>query len=191
MGIGGISGGNSLQLITRGDDFFDAVISAIDSARKSINLETYIFRSDEVGWIIAEKLAEKASQGLEVNVIYDAFGSIAASKIMFDMMRSAGVEIIEYHPIVPWKRYWGISFRDHRKILIIDGEKAFLGGINIGKEYAGPKMKGNWRDTHLCIEGPAVRDVQFFMENWYRNGGAVLNSRLYFPHLDKKEIFSL
>ncbi|MBP9044274.1 MAG: hypothetical protein KBG49_12380, partial [Spirochaetes bacterium] len=86
MGIGGISGGNSLQLITRGDDFFDAVISAIDSARKSINLETYIFRSDEVGWIIAEKLAEKASQGLEVNVIYDAFGSIAASKIMFDMM---------------------------------------------------------------------------------------------------------
>ncbi len=188
MGIGGISGGNSLRLITRGDDFFDAVISAIDSARKSINLETYIFRSDEVGWIIAEKLAEKASQGLEVNVIYDAFGSIAASKIMFDMMRSAGVEIIEYHPIVPWKRYWGISFRDHRKILIIDGEKAFLGGINIGKEYAGPKYEGgNWRDTHLCIEGPAVRDVQFFfMENWYRNGGAVLNSRLYFPHLDKK-----
>jgi cardiolipin synthase len=61
---------------------------------------------------------------------------------MFDMMRSAGVEIIELSSIVPWKRYWGISFRDHRKILIIDGEKAFLGGINIGKEYAGPKYEG-------------------------------------------------
>lgn len=187
IGIGGISGGNSVTLITEGDDFFTRIISAIEGAEKSINLETYIFSSDQLGWLIAEKLAEKAAQGVEVNVVYDSVGSIAASSQMFNMMRNSGVEIIEYHPFVPWRRYWGISFRDHRKILVIDGRKAFIGGINIGREYAGEKFSGsNWRDTHIMIEGPAVSDIQFFfMENWYRNGGAVMNSRLYFPEIRK------
>lgn len=185
MGIGGLSGGNSVRVITDGDDFFDSIISSIENARKSINLETYIFSSDAVGWLVAEKLAEKAEQGLEVNVIYDAFGSINASGMMFDMMRKSGVEIIEYHPFVPWRRYWNISLRDHRKILVIDGSMAFIGGINIGREYAGEKYEGGmWRDTHAVIEGPAVKDVQFFfMENWFRNGGAIMNSRYHFPDL--------
>ena len=121
MGIGGLSGGNRIRLIIDGDDFFDSIISSINKAKKSINLETYIFSSDGVGWMVAEKLAEKAEQGLEVNVIYDSFGSISASSLMFDMMRKAGVEIIEYHPFAPWRRYFNISFRDHRKILVIDG----------------------------------------------------------------------
>jgi len=187
IGIGGISGGNSVTLITEGDVFFTSIISAIENAKKSINLETYIFSSDPVGWIIAEKLAAKASQGLEVNVIYDSVGSIAASSQMFSMMEEHGVEVLEYHPFVPWRKYWGVSFRDHRKILVIDGCRAFIGGINIGREYAGEKFSGdNWRDTHIMIKGPAVTDIQFFfMENWYRNGGAVMNSRLYFPEIEK------
>lgn len=187
LGIGGISGGNTVTLITEGDDFFARIISAIEGAEKSINLETYIFSSDQLGLLIAEKLATRAAQGVEVNVVYDSVGSIGASSQMFNMMRNSGVEIIEYHPFVPWRRYWGISFRDHRKILVIDGRKAFIGGINIGKEYAGEKFSGgNWRDTHIMIEGPAVSDIQFFfMENWYRNGGAVMNGRLYFPELKK------
>jgi cardiolipin synthase len=185
LGIGGISGGNSVSLITDGDSFFNHIISAIENAEKSINLETYIFSSDPLGMLIAGKLAAKAAQGVEVNVIYDSVGSIASSSQMFSMMRNNGVEVIEYHPFVPWRRYWGISFRDHRKILVIDGSMAFIGGINIGREYAGEKYSGgNWRDTHIMIEGPAVADIQFFfMENWYRNGGAVMNSRLYFPEL--------
>jgi cardiolipin synthase len=187
IGIGGISGGNSVELITEGDVFFSSIISSIESAEKSINLETYIFSSDTLGMLIAEKLAEKAASGVEVNVIYDSIGSLASSAQMFNMMRRSGVEVIEYHPFVPWRRYWGLSFRDHRKILIIDGTSAYIGGINIGKEYAGEKFSGgNWRDTHVKIEGPAVSDIQFFfMENWYRNGGAVMNSRLYFPELKK------
>ncbi len=185
IGIGGISGGNSITLITEGDDFFTRIIYSIEKAQKSINLETYIFSSDSLGWLIAEKLASKAAQGVEVNVVYDSIGSVAASSQMFGMMRREGVEVIEYHPFVPWRRYWGISFRDHRKILVIDGSRAFIGGINIGQEYAGKKYDGgNWRDTHVMIEGPAVSDIQFFfMENWYRNGGAVMNSRLYFPEI--------
>ncbi|HNX24201.1 MAG TPA: cardiolipin synthase [Spirochaetota bacterium] len=187
IGIGGISGGNSVTLITEGDTFFISIISSIENAEKSINLETYIFSSDSLGWIIAEKLAAKAAQGVEVNVIYDSVGSIKASSQIFTMMRDSGVEVIDYHPFVPWRKYWGLSFRDHRKILVIDGSKAFIGGINIGKEYAGEKFGGgNWRDTHIMIEGPAVTDIQFFfMENWYRNGGAVMSSRLYFPEQKK------
>jgi len=187
IGIGGISGGNSVTLISEGDAFFSRIISSIENAENSINLETYIFSSDSLGLIIAEKLAAKAAQGVEVNVIYDSVGSLKASSQMFTMMRNSGVEVIDYHPFVPWRKYWGISFRDHRKILVIDGAKAFIGGINIGKEYAGRKFGGgNWRDTHIMIEGPAVTDIQFFfMENWYRNGGAVMSSRLYFPEIRK------
>ncbi len=187
MGIGGISGGNSITLITEGDMFFDSIISSIENAKRSINLETYIFSSDPLGWTIAEKLADKAASGVEVNVIYDSVGSMKASSTMFSMMKEAGVEVIDYHPFVPWRKYWGISFRDHRKIIVIDGSKAFIGGINIGREYAGEKFGGdNWRDTHIIIEGPAVADIQFFfLENWYRNGGAVMSRSLYFPELKK------
>lgn len=188
QGIGGLSGGNSVTLITRGDDFFDSVIKSIEGAKKSINLETYIFASDEVGWIIASKLAKKAVEGIEVNLIYDSIGCIGTSPEIFDAMEKSGVEIIEFNPFVPWRKYWNISFRDHRKILIVDGKKAFVGGINIGGEYAGEKYNGGgWRDTHVILEGPAVRDVQFFfMENWFRNGGAIMRTDLHFPSLKKK-----
>ena len=187
-GVGGISGGNRVTLITEGDNFFDTIIKAIDGAKKSINLETYIFNSDNVGWIIAAKLAKKASQGVEVNLIYDAVGCMGTSRELFRTMERSGVEIIEFNPFVPWRKYWNISFRDHRKILVVDGKKAFVGGINIGGEYAGKKYNGGcWRDTHVMIEGPAVRDVQFFfMENWFRNGGEVLQTDLHFPNLKKR-----
>jgi len=187
-GVGGISGGNKITLIADGDIFFDAIIKAIDSAKKSINLESYIFNSDNLGWIIAAKLAEKSAQGVEVNLIYDAVGCIGTSRELFRTMERSGVEIIEFNPFVPWRKYWNISFRDHRKILVVDGKKAFVGGINIGAEYAGSKYNGGgWRDTHVMIEGPAVRDVQFFfMENWFRNGGEVLQTDLHFPNLKKR-----
>lgn len=187
-GGGGVFGGNKVTLFTEGDEFFDTVIKEIDNAKKSINLETYIFNSDNVGWIIASKLAKKSAQGVEVNLIYDAVGCIATSRDMFRTMEESGVEIIEYNPFAPWRKYWKISFRDHRKIIVIDGKKAFVGGINIGAEYAGEKYNGGgWRDTHVLIEGPSVRDVQFFfMENWFRNGGEVLQTNLYFPNLKKR-----
>lgn len=188
MGIGGLSGGNSVTLLADGDRFFDTILAAISRAKKSINLESYIFTSDNVGMRVAQKLAEKARAGVEVNVIYDSVGSIGTSSQMFSMMRSAGVEVIEYHPFVPWRRYWGLSFRDHRKILVVDGVRAFVGGINIGREYAGKKYGGDsWRDTHVMVEGPAVKDIQFFfMENWYRNGGPIMNTGLYFPDIKEK-----
>ncbi len=183
--IGGLSGGNSVKLLATGDACFDEVVSAINSARLSVNLETYIFNSDAVGWMIAELLVKKAEEGVEVNVIYDAVGCIRTSPALFAFMSSNGVEIIEFNPVIPWRKYFNLDMRDHRKLLVVDGRMAFVGGMNIGNEYAGRKYRGgDWRDTHLRIEGPAVRDVQFFFfENWYRYGGAIIDISRHFPGL--------
>lgn len=183
LGISGFYGGNKVILITDGDVFFDELIKAIDSARLSINLETYIFNSDDIGWKLAKKLAAKAKKGIEVNVIYDAIGCINTSPLLFEYMKKMGVELIEYHPIVPWRKYFNLYIRDHRKLLVVDGKIAFIGGMNIGNEYAGKKYRGkNWRDTHIKIEGPVVKDIEyFFLENWHRHGGALVDISKYFP----------
>jgi cardiolipin synthase len=92
-------------------------------------------------------------------------------------MARSGVEIVEYNPVRPWKNIFMQGHRDHRKILVVDGSVAFIGGNNIGNDYSGAKHRGrNWRDTHLKIQGPAVRDIQYiFMENWHRNKGALMD----------------
>jgi len=183
--IGGMSGGNRIRLLVDGDACFAELIRAIKSARSSINLETYIFKSDATGWMFAELLAAKVAEGVEGNIIYDAIGCIGTSRALFGYMEKAGIELLEYHPIAPWRRYWNLTMRDHRKPLGVDGQVAFVGGMNIGNEYAGKKFRGGrWRDTHLRIEGPAVRDIQFFfMEIWFRYGGALDDHGRYFPNI--------
>ncbi|MGQ9844120.1 MAG: phospholipase D-like domain-containing protein, partial [Spirochaetota bacterium] len=183
FGISGFTGGNRVTLINNGDQFFDQLFNAINQAKQSINLETYIFNSDDIGWKLAKKLSAKAKKGIEVNVIYDAIGCINTSSSLFEYMKEMGIELIEYHPVVPWRRYFNLYVRDHRKLSVIDGSIAFIGGMNIGNEYVGAKFGGqNWRDTHLKIEGPAVRDIQyFFLENWIRQGGAFVDISKYFP----------
>lgn len=183
LGISGFSGGNKVTLITDGDIFFDEFFKAIDNAHLSINLETYILRSDEIGWKLAKKLSAKVKQGVEVNIIYDAIGCINTNSSIFEYMKNSGVELIEYHPVVPWRKFFNLYIRDHRKLVVIDGLIAFIGGMNIGMEYAGKKYHGqNWRDTHVKIEGPVVRDIQyFFLENWHRQGGALVDISKYFP----------
>lgn len=180
--IAGMSGGNSLRLITDGDTCFSEFVKAIRAAKFSINFETYIFNSDDIGWMLAGLLVKKAKAGVEVNFVYDAVGCATTSPAVFNVMREGGVEVVQYHPFIPWRKYWNISFRDHRKLLVVDGRVGFLGGINIGLEYAGERFGGgNWRDTHLRIEGPAVREMQFFfMENWFRHGGAIVDNQRHF-----------
>lgn len=190
MEMGGFSGGNKIKVITDGDDCFDEFIRAIKSANFCINLETFIFRSDDLGWRIAKLLVKKASEGVQVNVIYDSFGSRGISPRLILFMKRGGVEVLEFHPLLPWRwrRLINITLRDHRKILVVDGKVAFIGGINIGLDYAGKKYKGNgWRDTHLKIEGPAVKEIQFFfVENWFRNRGSMLEPSYYFPTIKEQ-----
>lgn len=188
LDIGGLSGGNAVRLITDGDSCFDSFIRDIRSAKKSINLETYIFDSDDVGWRIARELAAKARSGVEVSCIYDSFGSLHSRGKIFSFMKDAGVELLEYRPLAPWKKFSGFSGRDHRKVLVVDGKVAYVGGVNISADYAGKKYGGReWRDTHMRIAGPAVRDIQFhFLENWFRHGGPVVDTSRHFPDVPAK-----
>jgi cardiolipin synthase A/B len=187
--IGGLSFGNDVMLITDGDRCFDSFLNDISLAKKSINLETFIFKSDDVGWKVAEALAVRAKYGVEVNVIYDAVGSIGTSSKLFAFMKKSGIEVIQYNPIAPWRKFFNLTLRDHRKILTIDGKIAYVGGINISSEYAGKKYKGgHWRDTHIRITGPAVKDIQFFfIENWFRQGGTIMRNDYHFPKLTRTD----
>ena len=177
--------GNRARLLRDGAAAFPEMLAAIAAAKKHVTLAIYIFASDDVGEQFAAALSERAKAGVSVNVLYDAIGSSEASYAIFDGMRAAGVNVIEYHPIRPWQPRWGWWRRDHRKILVIDGETGFTGGINIAKQYAPPeKGGGGWRDTHVRLEGPVVGDLQrFFMATWRRAGGRRLPKRDYLPPL--------
>lgn len=177
--------GNALTVLRDGRATFPAMLEAITAAKRHVNLATYTFASDSTGWTFAHALSERARAGVEVNVLYDSVGSTDASEDVFAAMRSAGVNVVEYHPIRPWKPRWGWWRRDHRKILVADGEVGFAGGLNIADLYAAPEKGGSgWRDTHLRIEGPAVADLQrFFIAVWRRAGGRRLDKRRYLPRL--------
>ncbi|MFW6366841.1 MAG: cardiolipin synthase [Spirochaetota bacterium] len=185
--IGGLSGGNAVELIIEGSYCFKQFCNEILHARSTINLETYIFRSDDAGWEIARRLADAAKRGVEVNMIYDAIGCIKTSRSIFTYLKKNGVALIEYNPIEPWRRFFNITFRDHRKILVIDSRVAFIGGLNIGNEYSGNLFTNDYqRDTHVRIEGRAVTDIQFFfIENCYRCGGRIVEQWKYFPDQKK------
>lgn len=166
---------NKVQILKDGSEIFPEMLKAIREAEETIHLETYIFRSDRVGWRFAEALSEKAREGVYVQLIYDSLGSLTTDPALFRFMEEAGVELFEYHPIAPWKWGWNLKWnlkrRDHRKILVVDGRCGFVGGINIGEEYADPaEGGGGWRDTHLKLEGPAVLKLQqIFLTTWFKN----------------------
>jgi cardiolipin synthase len=167
--------GNKVQILKDGSEIFPEMLKAIKEAEETIHLETYIYRGDRIGWLFAEALAEKAREGVSVKLIYDSLGSLTTDRALFRFMEEEGVELFEYHPIAPWKRGWNLRWnlkrRDHRKILVVDGRCGFVGGINIGDEYADlTEGGGGWRDTHLKLEGPAVRKLQqIFLSTWFKN----------------------
>lgn len=166
--------GNRVQILKNGAQIFPEMLQAIEKAAETIHLEMYIFRSDQVGWRFAEALAKKAKEGIAVKLVYDSLGSLTSSQEMFLTMEKAGVEIFEYHPVAPWNPGWRLRKRDHRKILVVDGRVGFAGGINIGDEYAASSEGGDgWRDTHIKLEGPAVRELQqIFLTTWIKNKNA-------------------
>jgi len=182
--------GNKVQILKNGSENFPEMLKAIGEAKESIHLETYIFRSDRTGWRFAKALAEKAREGVSVKLIYDSLGSLTTDRAFFRFMEEAGVEVFEYHPIAPWKwgrnRKWSLKRRDHRKILVVDSRCGFVGGINIGDEYADPSEGGGgWRDTQLKLEGPAVRTLQqIFLSTWFKNKKRSLESDpAYYPKI--------
>jgi cardiolipin synthase len=167
--------GSMVQLYKDGEALH-AAYEAIKGAKRRICLEMYIFASDDTGRAFADLLCEKAKEGVRVYLIYDSFGSIASDPKMFERMRAAGVRVKEFHPFWPWegKFSWRPLNRDHRKLLIVDDDVAWLGGLNLGGEYGGSWVVQNtaaacdlWRDNGLGIVGPSAgKFLESFGRTW-------------------------
>jgi cardiolipin synthase len=179
------------------------MFAAIRRARHHINLETYIIEDDEVGREFTDLLIAMRRNGVRVSMIYDSVGSIGTPREFFDRLREAGIAVVEFNPVNPLTagKDWQINNRDHRKLLVVDGRVAFLGGINISSVYSSgsapsrrqvEKMKAKaegapWRDTHVQVEGPVVAEYQkLFLQTWEKQGGEPLGEEGYFPKLEKK-----
>lgn len=166
------SHGNRGELFEHGASFFPALLDAFGSAREYIHLEFYIIRDDQVGRAFADALLSAASRGVEIFLIYDYIGCFDTPSSYFRRLAEGGVRCLPFNP-PPFRR--GIAWfdkRDHRKMAIIDGKSAFVGGINIGGEYAGSgESFEKWRDLGVRIDGPAARDLEvLFRGNWQEEG---------------------
>lgn len=163
---------NRIRLLHNGGDAFAALIAALQQASGSIHLEYYIFRGDRIGRTIAALLVRKARSGVSVRLIYDAVGSWSLGRRTVRQLRAAGVEVRVHSPLrFPWFCP-SATRRNHRKIVIVDGRVAFIGGINIAGYYLEGNTLGRWRDEHLSVEGEAVGELQrLFARDWERTGG--------------------
>jgi cardiolipin synthase len=172
--------------------------AAIQGAKDHINIETYIFDDDEVGQRFAQALIAKQQQGVQVHLIHDSVGTVSTPKAFFQNMADSGIQVLEFNPINPaaTRKDWELNQRNHRKLLIIDGRTAFLGGINISSVYSGGSFqKGSqskpkegvdhtisWRDTDLQLRGPVVAELQkLFLASWANQNGQPLEPQRFFP----------
>jgi len=160
---------NSVELLVDGEDTFDAIFEAIDKAEKYILIEFFIIRSDATGNKLKEHLTAKAEQGVKIFFLYDEVGSRKLDGSYIVQMLDCGINILPFWTTRGIRNRFQINFRNHRKIVVVDGRTAFIGGHNVGDEYVGKSKKfGHWRDTHVKIQGPSVQSVQLtFVEDWY------------------------
>jgi cardiolipin synthase len=188
--------GNRVRLLQDGPDTYRAMFAAILAARDHINMETYILEDDEVGRRFADALIEKQRQGVQVNLIYDSVGTLGTPAEFFQRLRDSGIRTLEFNPVNPATATagWDVNQRDHRKLLIVDGQTVFLGGINISSVYSGGSSRRQskaaltkelpWRDTDLQIDGPVVAEFQkLFLETWAAQQGEPLAPRNFLPPL--------
>ncbi len=177
-----MSTGNRVEILKNGVEIFPSMLAAIRAARKTINLEFYIYWDGEIGRHFAEALAERSRAGVAVKVILDAVGSAPMSRTLVDFMQRNGVDVEWYHPL-RWYTLSRFNHRTHRKLLVVDGEAGFSGGVGIADEWLGDAdTKNHWRETVARVEGPVVTQMQFaFMDNWVKSRGELLTGLDYFP----------
>ena len=190
--------GNRVVLLQDGPATYRAMYAAILGARDHINLETYIMEDDEVGQRFAQALIDKQRQGVQVNLIRDSVGTLGTPAAFFERLTDNGIRVLEFNPMSPLvaRETWALNQRDHRKLLIVDGRIAFLGGINISSVYSGGSFRQGsrskpthkpdhgpaWRDTDLQLQGPVVAELQkIFLAAWDAQKGEPLAQRNYFP----------
>ena len=176
--------GNAVDIYTTGHRMLSDLLKAIDGARHHIHLQFYIFEDDAVGRLVRDALIRKVKEGVEVRLLYDDVGSWKVKQEFFEQMRVEGVETRGFlkvrFPMFTSK----VNYRNHRKVVVIDGCIGFVGGMNIAMRYLKGVSWGEWRDTHIRIEGCAVYGLQVsFLTDWYAADHSLITSSQYYPEI--------
>ena len=173
---------NKVDLYTDGYQFFTALLQEISKAKNHIHLDMYIFADDALGCLVADALIDKARQGVEIRVIYDDVGCWNVSSQFFERMREEGIEVAAFMPVRFPSFTSKVNYRNHRKIIVIDGLVGFIGGMNIALRYVKGTKEQPWRDTMLKVTGGAVNALQrAFLVDWYFVDRTLLSDRKYYP----------
>jgi cardiolipin synthase len=176
-------GGNAATILENGDEIFPAMIRDIRGARKSVNLETYIFQPDHAGRMVADALIDAARRGVEVRLLVDAWGS--KFKDLKKQLDDAGVQAYKYRPLSLFAIH-KVGRRTHRKILVVDGRIAYTGGLGIDDRWLGDaRNTKEWRDTQVRVEGPVAAQMQaIFSEDWTFTTGEILTGARVYPRIE-------
>lgn len=168
--------GNQCELLTSGEATYDSIFASIQQAQHYVCVQFYILRDDRIGEALADLLCQKAQAGIAVFLLYDEIGSHGLSQAFIHTLRDSGVRVSRFNPLQLRHRLQ-LNFRNHRKLVICDGETSFIGGYNIGEEYLGNEHQA-WRDTHVKISGPATLAFQLaFFEDWHWATGYIPSVR--------------
>jgi cardiolipin synthase len=180
LSIGGVLpyAGNSVEVYAEGREAFARIEADVAAARHHVHVETYIFKSDRTGHEVLDGLVEAARRGVEVRLIFDAIGTHRTRSRFFDPLREAGGQVASFLPVGSPLRLFHLNLRNHRKLVVVDGHTAYLGGRNVGDEY---RDDPQWRDLHGAVRGPAVCGLQRgFVEDWHFATGELLDDDCYF-----------
>jgi cardiolipin synthase len=179
-----ITAGNRVTALQNGAEIFPAMLDAIRRASRSITFETFIYWSGEIGEEFSEALSERAGAGIAVNVLLDWVGSMKMDRKLLDRMQGAGVRVHRYRPL-HWYNLRRLNNRTHRKLLVVDGNIGFTGGVGVADHWQGHATDpDHWRDSHYMVDGPVVAQLQAaFNDNWIKTTGELLNGEDYFPQL--------
>lgn len=160
--------GNRIEGLRNGREIFPAMLEAIGQASRSVDFLTYVYWSGTIALRFAEALSEAAQRGVQVRVLLDGVGAFPIDRGLLSRMRDAGVDARWFRPVSRWRRFWNVTHRTHRKVLVCDDRLGFTGGVGIGEEWEGDaRDPSEWRETHFQVQGPAVSGLKAaFLENW-------------------------
>lgn len=185
--------GNHSRILIDGPLAWEAMFAALQAARDHIHIESFIFEDLDFGPRLSDLLIERQKAGVDVRIVYDSVGSLATPAAVFERLRANGIAVCEFNPVSPLRARigWRLNHRDHRKIVIVDGRVAYTGGINFHSVYRSgsamlrknmPSVEEGWRDTHVELKGPAVRELQtLFLQTWDKQSCEARPAREFFP----------
>ena len=179
--------GNSMKIFQDGSSMLQALLATINSAKHHIHVEFYIFEDDAVGSLVKDSLIDKAREGVEIRVLYDDVGCWKVPHRFYDEMREAGIEVHGFLK-VRFPRFTSkVNYRNHRKLVVIDGRIGFIGGMNLAERYLKGVPWGIWKDIMMQVEGKAVYGLQMtFLTDWYATDHSLITSSSYFPQMEDK-----